>query len=346
MKAAILVKYKQDLVYEDIPKPELLERDDVIVKVVGAGVCRTDVHEKMGEFGNKLKLPLIMGHENIGFIDDIDENSLELARGLPVIMFPYVTQGYCLNCRRGNDMFCTEKPYMPGFDRDGGYAEYLRTEIRALVPLPRTISKQKMRDMASIADAGITAYHAIKRISNLIYPGSYIVVIGAGGGIGHMAVQMLKNMTPAKIIAINRSEKSVKLAEKLGADFPVIAGKDGGKNSVLDITKNIGADVVLDLVGEGNVTNNAIKMTKKQGTLSIVGYGGSITDSTFDIINREINIIGNLTGTYPEFQEVVNLYLDGKFSVEGPVYALKDANKALDDLAGNRYVGRATIIPP
>ncbi len=345
MKAAVLVKYNEDLIYEDIPKPEISERDDVIIKMVGAGICRTDLHEERGEFGDKLKLPLIMGHENIGFIDDIDDNILGLTKGLPVIMFPYVTNGYCLNCRKGNDMFCTEKPYMPGFDSDGGYTEFLKTKIRAVLPLPKTLSNEKLRRMASIADAGITAYHAIKKISNQIYPGSYVVVLGAGGGIGHMAVQMLKQMTPSKIIAINRSEKSIKLAERVGADFPIVAGKDGGIGRVLEITNNVGADVVLDLVGESDVTNMAIKMTKNQGIVSIVGYGGSFADSTFDVINREISIIGNLTGTYPEFNEMVKLYLDGKFSVEGPVYQLKDANKALDDLATNKYFGRATLTP-
>ena len=112
MKAAVLVKYNENLIYEDVPKPEISERDDVIIKMVGAGICRTDLHEKMGEFGHKLKLPLIMGHENIGFIDDIGDNTMGLTKGLPVIMFPYVTNGYCLNCRKGNDMFCTEKPYI------------------------------------------------------------------------------------------------------------------------------------------------------------------------------------------------------------------------------------------
>ncbi|MGC8622255.1 MAG: NAD(P)-dependent alcohol dehydrogenase [Caldisphaera sp.] len=346
MKAAILFKYNEDLIYQDYPKPVISEKDDVIIKIIGAGVCRTDIHEKNGEFKDKLKLPLIMGHENVGYIDNIEDNSLGLIKGIPVLVFPYVTSGYCLNCRKGNDMFCTEKPYMPGFDTDGGYAEYLKTKIRALLVLPTTLSREKLIKMAPLADAGITAYHAIKRISNHISPGSYVAIIGAGGGIGHIALQMLKSMTPAKIIALDKNDKGIKLAEKLGADFSVESGKDGGLKSIFEITKGVGADIVLDLVGEGDVTNIAIKMTKKQGILSIVGYGGSFTESTFDIINREITIMGNLTGTYSEFQEMVDLYLEGKLTIEGPVYQLRDANKALEDLSSNKYIGRAILVPP
>ncbi|MEM3906948.1 MAG: zinc-binding dehydrogenase, partial [Nitrososphaerota archaeon] len=227
-----------------------------------------------------------------------------------------------------------------------GYAQYLKTKIRSLVPLPTNLSKEDMVRMASIADAGITAYHAVKRIVNFLTPGSFVAVIGAGGGLGHMAVQMLKHMSPAKIIAIDKKQSGLELAEKMGADYSVISGSDTGVGEVLKLTGGNGAKVVMDFVGEGEVTTQALKMTQSQGILSVIGYGGKFEETTYDLIIREISVLGNLTGTYPEFQEMVNLYLEHKFKVEGPVYPLTQANKALRDLAENKYEGRATLVPP
>lgn len=345
MKAAILYKYNEDLVYDDVPKPELIEADDVIVKIVGAGVCRTDLHEKEGKQEERTHLPLILGHENVGFVDEISDQSYEFLKGQPVIMYPYITRGYCLNCRRGNDIFCTENPYVPGIDVNGGYAEFLKTKVRSLVSLPNSISKDEMIRMAPIADAGITVYHAIKKIRHLLIPDSTVVVIGAGGGLGHMAVQIIKNMSTATIIAVDKNEHATRLAEDLGADYGIVAGTDNAIKEVLEITHGTGAEIVFDFVGEGSATINAVKMIKNQGTLSVIGYGGTFCESTHDLITREINIIGNLVGNYSEFVEMVSLYLQHKFKVVGPTYSLKNANNALEDLKYNRYQGRATLMP-
>lgn len=345
MMAAVLEKYKQDLTYKEVPKPVIVEPDDIIVRIAGTGICKTDIHELEGFRTDRTSLPLILGHENVGFIDDFGNGVSGFSRGKPVALYSWITCGYCDNCRKGNDVFCTGKHYQPGIEVDGGYAEFIKTKVRALVPLPEKLSIEELSHMAPLSDAGITAYHAIKKLKHLYEVGSSAVVIGAGGGLGHIAVQMLKTMTMSTVIAVDSSEKGVKLAEELGVDHGIVAGPDGGVKEVLSVTNGKGADVVFDFVGDGEATNNALKMTKKQGTLSIIGNGGNFTESTHDMIIREINIVGNLTGTYLELKEVLDLYLDGKFKIVGPKYKLNQVNMAIADLMSGRIQGRAYMVP-
>ena len=152
-------------------------------------------------------------------------------------------------------------------------------------------------------------------------------------------------MSATTIIAIDRNEHATRLAEDLGADYGIVADSDDVIKKVLEITHGAGAEIVFDFVGDGSVTSNALKMLRNQGTLSVIGYGGTFCESTHDLITREVNITGNLVGSYPEFVEMVSLYLGHKFKVVGPTYSLKNANNALEDLKYNRYQGRATLIP-
>jgi len=345
MKAAVLEKYNHDLIFKEVSKPIIREHDDVIIRVAATGVCRTDIHIKNGDRMDRTTLPLIMGHESVGFIEDIENEGSIFSKGQPVILYPWVTCGYCNNCRKGNDVFCTGNRYQPGIEKDGGYAEFLKTKVRSLVPIPEGLTNKEFIRMAPLSDAAVTAYHAIRKLSHLYRHNSRLVVLGAGGGLGHIAVQMLKTMTPSKIIALDSSEKGLKLALDLGADYGILSGADGGVKDLMKITGGEGADVVFDFVGEGSVTTNSIGMIRKQGTLSIIGNGGSFTESTHDMIIREINILGNLTGTYVELREVVDLYLEGTFKVVGPEYRLSDVNKALGDLKNGKFLGRAIMIP-
>ena len=143
MKAKVLNKYDDDLTasswvdMQDVPDPKIEKSNDVIVRIGGAGVCRTDLHiiegvwrEAVDPTGNEL-LPLIMGHENAGWIEEVGSEVEGLKKGDPVIVHPHITGGTCLACRRGHDMH-GEGSAFPGVDCDGGYAEALKTSVRNL----------------------------------------------------------------------------------------------------------------------------------------------------------------------------------------------------------------------
>jgi NAD+-dependent secondary alcohol dehydrogenase Adh1 len=347
MKAAVMRQFDEKLEnpvfvsYEEVPDAKIKNPDDVIVRIGGAGVCRTDLHIIEGVWRSKvdLQLPHIMGHENAGWIEEVGKNVTHLKVGDPVICHPLITSGHCLACRRGNDMHSEESEF-PGINVNGGYAQYLRTGARSIIKLPKTLAP---KDVAPHTDAGLTAYRAAKKASRHLLPGEYAVVIGAGG-LGHIGIQVLRAMCAARIIIVDRSETALKLATDCGADYAVKA--DGGQvEEVLRLTGGKGAEAVIDFVGEGTAIAEGLAMTRNQGSYYIVGYGGKIDIPTIDMITSEKSIIGNLVGTYAELIELMALADQGKVTLATREYRLEDANQALHDLHHGKVRGRAVLIP-
>jgi NAD+-dependent secondary alcohol dehydrogenase Adh1 len=228
----------------------------------------------------------------------------------------------------------------PGIDSDGGYAELLKTAERAVVKLPRTLAP---KDVAPYADAGLTAYHAVKKATANLAPGDCAVVIGVGG-LGHIGVQVLKAMSAVAIIAVDRTEVALTLARESGADHIVRAGP-GDLDQVMAMTDGLGAQVVIDFVGEGDSVTKGLKMTRNAGYYYIVGYGGKVEVSTMDMIVSEKSIVGNLVGTYADLVELMALADRGLVKLATREYRLADANNALNDLKNGQVKGRAVLIP-
>lgn len=343
MKAGQIFQYKDPIRIVEVNEPKITRPWDVIVRVGGAGVCRTDLHVKDGLMDGMFhpKLPYTLGHENSGWIEEVGSEVTGLKKGDPVILHPQISCGFCRACRTGNDMYCTSSSF-PGVDgTDGGYAEFLKTSSRCVIKLASSVDPVLV---APFADAGITAYHAIKRIERLTTPESWIAVIGIGG-LGHIAVQLLKVMTPSRVIAIDLTEERLELARKIGADELALSGKDGGVAEVLSKTSSAGVDVVLDFVGEHSTPEHAIKMLKRGGTYSIIGYGGTVTNPTIDMIAREITIMGNFVGTYNELSELMELYRQGKVGVTCKRFWLSEASEVMSMLDRGEIAGRAILMP-
>ncbi len=224
MKAVRLHAFHTQPVIDEVPEPAIGGPLDVIVKIGGAGVCRTDLHIIEGQWDAAMgtPLPYVLGHENAGWVHEVGSAVTNVAVGDTVILHPTPTCGLCRACRAGDDMHCINSSF-PGLSRDGGMAEYLLTSARTCVKLdPQT----RPQDVAALADAGITAYHAVRKAIPLLYPGTTSVVIGAGG-LGHIGIQCLAALTATKIIVVDRNPDALKLAEQLGAHHTVVA--DGGQ---------------------------------------------------------------------------------------------------------------------
>jgi NAD+-dependent secondary alcohol dehydrogenase Adh1 len=326
--------------YQDVPEPKIEKPNDVIVRIGGAGVCRTDLHVIEGLWRNMVpvKLPYIMGHENAGWVEEIGSAVDMVKRGDPVICHPLASTGESLAARRGNDMHGGGA--FPGLDSNGGYAELLKTSVRSLIKLPQTLAP---KDVAPHADAGITAYHAAKKASRHLLPGEWAVVIGTGG-LGHIGIQALHALSAATIIAVDRSDLALGLARECGADHVVRA--DGNEvEAVRQLTGGGGAQAVIDFVGEGGAVASALKMTANAGYYYVVGYGGKIEIPTMEMVATEKTIVGNLVGTYSDLVELMALADRGKVKLATREYRLSDANSALHDLATGRIKGRAVLIP-
>jgi NAD+-dependent secondary alcohol dehydrogenase Adh1 len=340
MKAVRLHAFHSQPVIDEVPEPVISGPLDVIVKIGGAGVCRTDLHIIEGQWDAAMgtPLPYILGHENAGWVHEVGSAVTNVSVGDTVILHPTPTCGLCRACRAGDDMHCIASTF-PGLSTDGGMAEYLLTSARACVKLdPQTQPK----DVAALADAGITAYHAVRKAIPLLYPGTSCVLIGAGG-LGHIGIQCLAALTATQIIVVDRNPDALKLAEQLGAQHTVVA--DGGQvDAVKDLTGG-GAEVVLDFVAEQGAENDGWAMTRPAGSYYVIGYGGELHIPTLDIISTERNVVGNIVGTYNELAELMVLAQTGKVTLHTRTYPLDAAAEALADLDAGRVRGRAILVP-
>ena len=309
---------------EEVRNPTIMAPDEVVVRVGAAGLCRTDLHIIEGVWREIMDpqgalLPYIMGHENAGWIEDVGSGVKSVKPGDAVICHPLRSCGICLNCRYGEDMHCTNGLF-PGLGLDGGFAQYLLTNERALIKLNPNITPL---EVAPMADAGITAYRAAKKAAKLLRPGAYCVLLGIGG-LGHIALQCLHAMSGCRTIAIDRVPAAQKLAKELGADFVL----DGGPNVVEEVRELTGggAQVVIDFVGELGVENLCWKMVRKGGQMYVVGYGGKVEVPTVHFVIEEINVGGSLVGNYTELVELMELNADGKVKMHYSQYKLADIN--------------------
>jgi NAD+-dependent secondary alcohol dehydrogenase Adh1 len=341
MKAVRLHKFNTPPVVDDVPEPKISGPLDVIVKIGGAGVCRTDLHIMEGQWDAAMHTPLpyILGHENAGWVHEVGSAVTNVAVGDTVILHPTPTDGLCHACRAGDDMHC-ENSEFPGLSRDGGMAEYLLTSARACIKLnPET----RPQDVAALADAGITAYHAVRKAIPLLYPGTTCVVIGAGG-LGHIGIQCLATLTATNIIVVDRNPDALKLASELGAQHTVVA--DGSHvAAVQDLTGGKGANVVLDFVAEQGAEMDGWNMTGRAGSYYVIGYGGTLEIPTLAVISTERNVIGNIVGTYNDLVELMALAQAGKVTLHTRTYPLDAAPDAFADLDAGRVRGRAILVP-
>jgi NAD+-dependent secondary alcohol dehydrogenase Adh1 len=341
MKALRLHAFHQPPVIDEVPEPKIGGPLDVIVKIGGAGVCRTDLHIMEGQWDAAMgtPLPYILGHENAGWVHEVGPGVTNVAPGDTVILHPTPTCGFCPACRAGNDMHCSASTF-PGLSTDGGMAEYLLTSARACVKLePQT----RPQDVAALADAGITAYHAVRKALPLLYPGTTCVLTGAGG-LGHIGIQCLTALTASNIIVVDRNPEALKLAEELGAHHTVVA--DGSQvDAVRALTGGTGADVVFDFVAEQGAEQDGWDMTARAGSYFVIGYGGTLSIPTLDIISTERNVIGNIVGTYNDLAELMVLAQAGRVTLHTRTYPLAAAAEALADLDAGRVRGRAILVP-
>jgi NAD+-dependent secondary alcohol dehydrogenase Adh1 len=341
MKAVRLHEYHERPVVEDVYEPRIGGPLDIVVRVGGAGLCRTDLHVIEGQWAEKsnVTLPYTLGHENAGWVEAVGNAVTNVAPGDPVILHPLATCGFCRACRAGDDVHC-EASRFPGIDTDGGMADYLLTSARSAVKLDPSLEPAAV---AALADAGLTAYHAVKKAVPLLWPGARAVAIGAGG-LGHIGVQTLKALTPAEVIVVDRSKPALELARSYGADHAVVA--DGTQvEQVLELTGGRGAEVVIDFVAEQGAEKDGWDMTGRAGSHFIVGYGGTVNVPAIDIISTERNIIGNLVGSYNDLSELMDLAARGMVTLHTATYPLDAVNDAMDDLDQGRLRGRGILVP-
>jgi NAD+-dependent secondary alcohol dehydrogenase Adh1 len=348
VKAALLTGYQQDYIVDTVSDPEGPGPMEVIVRVGAAGVCRTDVHMWLGEYeethaSRGIGLPFIGGHETAGWIAEVGAGVTHVKIGDAVLLHPLATCGFCLACRAGDDMHCSSSTF-PGIFVPGGFAEYVKTSARSVVPLPEGITPI---DVAPLGCAGITAYRAVRKALPFAAPGTRTVVLGAGG-LGHIGIQALRALSQTEIIVVDRNESALDLARDWGADHTVLAREDRSHvQAVKELTGGVGAEVVIDFIGEGGMENDGLELVGTNGVDILVGFGGKIVVENIleQVLFPEKKIIGILCGNYVELVELVALVQRGAVKLAATTLPLEGINDALRSLADGRMTGRAVLIP-
>ncbi len=340
MRAALLAEYHRPLELVERAEPEPSSPRSVVVKIGGAGVCATDLHAIEGLMEPAgLRPPVVLGHENAGWVHAVGDDVTATSIGDAVLLYPAYSCGLCVPCRRGHEVFC-ERHEFTGLTRDGGFADYVLVDERSIVPLPGGVEPV---EVAPHADAGITAYHAVKKLVPRLEPGSTVVVIGIGG-VGHIGLQLVRVLGAARAVAIDTDERRRGLARELGAD-EVLGEEADVASAVRELTNGAGADVVIDFVGTDETHTEALAMLARRGLYSIVGYGGTVSHPSVGFVAGENAVTGNLVGNWIDLWEVLQLHGRGAVTLRSETYPLEEVNDVLDRLREGDVTGRAVLVP-
>ena len=311
----------------------------MLVRIGGAGVCATDLHAIEGLMEPAgVALPRVLGHENAGWVEEIGAGVTTVAKGDAVLVYPPFSCGLCVACRRGNDMHCARHEFT-GLSVDGGFAEYVLVSERSLVRLPDGVEPA---EVAPHSDAGLTAYHAVSRLASLQSPGTTAVVIGVGG-VGHIALQLIRELGSSSTIAVDTDSRRRSLAAELGAG-DVLDGQSS-VDAVRELTGGRGADLVFDFVGTDQSHGDSAAMLARGGTYSVIGYGGMIAIPSAALVVNEHAVVGNLVGTWVDLWELLQLHAAGRVVLKTEVHPLDSVNDVLQKLRDGEVTGRAVLVP-
>lgn len=330
------------------PRPQGTE---VLLKVLAAGVCHSDLHIWDGYYelggGRRLqllergiKLPLTMGHENVGEVLAVGPEAQGVEIGSVRLAHPWMGCGECKVCLRGEENLCL-KPRNLGVFTNGGYATHL------LVPHPRylfDIGNLSPQQAAPLACSGITAYSALKKAESVLRD-EPVVIIGAGG-VGLMGVALVNALGGKGAIVVDIDPTKREAALQAGAKAVVDGGAEDARKQILSATGG-GAWAVIDFVGSSTTAKLGADSLIKGGKLIIVGlFGGEITVPTPFFPMKAMAIQGSYVGSLPEMRELLDLVSrTGAPPVPIRSRPLADVNAVLDELKAGKVVGRVVLTP-
>jgi propanol-preferring alcohol dehydrogenase len=328
----------------EVPRP-VPAPSQVLVEVRGAGLCHSDLHLMHWPSGTlPYELPFTLGHEVAGTVAALGPGAHGVDLGEPVLVYGPWGCGTCARCAVGEEHLCLRASTLPGrgcgLGRDGGLAEYV------IVPSPRLlvpIGDLDPADAAPLGDAALTPYHAIRRAMSLLRPGATAVVIGVGG-LGHVAVQLLNALTPARIVAVDTRAEALQLARRHGADAALPAAGLTAR-ALRAETGRAGATLVIDCVGVDSTLSLAAETVSAGGHVAILGVGLGTFPMRFGAVPMETPVVFSNWGTREELSEVVALARAGAIHIEVERIPLAGVVDAYERLDAGEVRGRVVAVP-
>ncbi|NON61241.1 alcohol dehydrogenase catalytic domain-containing protein [Acidianus sp. RZ1] len=333
MKAAVFNGIGKPLSFENVQDPEPKD-GEVLLKVLGTGLCHGDVHIIMGDWlGDiSIKSPLILGHEIVG---EVIKGGERVKEGDVVAVYNAFGCGKCKACLKGYPQYC-EKVKVLGVEQNGGFAQYV------VIPSEENLFKIRGNplEIVPLADAGVTAYNSVKGIEK----GDKVAIIGTGA-VSMLGIQILKTRG-AEVTVVGRNRIKLNKMSELGAD-EVVESKGNYITDLSAKTENNKFDYVIDYVGNDQSLMDSMWLLSRLGELRIVGeFGGTLNVHEQLLVLRGLNVRGILYGSKNDMADVISLYYNGKIKTLVVPYSLQEINQAIDDMIEERIIGRAVIIPP
>lgn len=338
MKAYRLTNWSAggELVDVEVPTPG---PDEVLVEVQAAGLCRTDLNILASKGGYWPEPPFTLGHEISGVVVALGPGVGSAAIGDPVLVSAMYSCGACGRCRRGRDHECRLMTHVGyGVGLDGGLAQYIVARAVHLVPL----GDLDPRSAAPLGDSAATAYHAVMRGSEVLWPGMTAAVIGIGG-LGGFAVQFLEQLTGASVLAIDTVADRLDVARNHGADEVCLF--DGDTSKAIRAFGDGTVDVVLDFVGSTDTLAAGIGAIGVGGRVIVAGIGGAEVTLGWERMPRNSRFENTRGYTRGDLEDVVAMATAGRIEVPQTHYPFDQVEAALGDLREARVAGRAVVLP-
>ena len=327
----------------DVTKPEP-GPGQVLIKIGGAGVCHSDLHIMEEDLG--FTPPFTLGHENAGWIAGLGEGVTGFKEGDAVAIYGAWGCGRCHACQLSIENYCENWAEIGGFGGglglDGGMADFM------LVPSARflvSLGNLSPAQAAPLSDAALTPYHAIKRALTHLQAGATAVVLGVGG-LGHMAIQLLRALAPVRIIAADVDDKKLDQAKGLGAhDVVNNRNADEAAERIQKVTGPRGAALVLDCVGVQPTLDLGARLLGRNSVWTVVGLGGGHHDFHHGSTPYGTLLSIPYWGSRVELMEVIAMARDGRIHAETTEFPLEQAVEVYDKLKAGQITGRAVLVP-
>ena len=340
MQAMVLSKLapieSRPLKLTSVAQPKI-KKNELLVEIKACGVCRSNLHVIEGDWkahGVPSVLPIIPGHEIVGFVNKVGDSVREIKKGDRVGIQPlYSSCLKCEYCRNGRENLC-ESAEITGESVNGGYAEYIVVSEPFATKVPDDFRAEYA---APLFCPGITAYKAVK--ASEPNRRKTVGVFGVGG-VGHIAIQLLK-LDNARVVAVSRSENHLKLGESVGADSSVKLLEDS-KEFLYNLKKEEGLlDSAIVFAPSHKAINSAMKSIKRGGTVVVCVFG-KIPEFHF---YEEKIVKGSVIGTRKDMQELLRIAEESDLKVVSKGFPLKEANQVLAELKNSKIYGRAVLLP-
>ncbi|QHC66085.1 alcohol dehydrogenase catalytic domain-containing protein [Rathayibacter sp. VKM Ac-2759] len=345
MKAVQYREIGSEPVVVEIDKP-VPGPGQVLLRVTAAGLCHSDsfvmgLPEDQYSYG----LPLTLGHEGAGVVAELGDGVVGVDVGDSVAVYGPWGCGTCRACAAGRENYCPHAAELgitpPGLGAPGAMAEYvLIDDVRHLVPLGDLDPVESV----SLTDAGLTPYHAIRSSASVLVPGSTALVIGSGG-LGHVGIQILKAITPARVIVLDLSDEKLALARDVGADEALRSDDPDVLSRIRELTGGEGAQAVFDFVGAEPTLAIARQAVALDGQVQIVGIGGGVLPTGFFSTPMGASVRAPYWGSRTELMEVLDLARAGLVRVHTERFSIDEAPEAYRRLHDGTVRGRAVVVP-